>query len=286
MNNIGIIYFNSASRTPIMKNAQNTKVINLHVYVGAEEVKENNLNVLYDLAAKNKSVPKTSQPATGEIYTEIIDMLEHYQDVLIMTPSTDLSGTHQNVVVSVDMLDEKVKKRVHIIQTRSFALSEMIITTRALELIDAGLSIDELIPQLNVLAKKITTFIFPGDLDFLRKSGRVNLGQLILGKMARLKLMIRHVEPTADVYQKARGQKMLFKLIDQEIKNNNIEEIYLGSLGVKPAVYEKVKEIVIENDIKLIDTDDASIIVGSHFGPNSFGLAMVLTENAIPNNQL
>lgn len=286
MNNIGIIYFNSASRTPIMKNAQNTKVINLHVYVDAEEVKENNLNVLYDLAAKNKSVPKTSQPATGEIYTEIIDMLEHYQDVLIMTPSTDLSGTHQNVVVSVDMLDEKVKKRVHIIQTRSFALSEMIITTRALELIDAGLSIDELIPQLNVLAKKITTFIFPGDLDFLRKSGRVNLGQLILGKMARLKLMIRHVEPTADVYQKARGQKMLFKLIDQEIKNNNIEEIYLGSLGVKPAVYEKVKEIVIENDIKLIDTDDASIIVGSHFGPNSFGLAMVLTENAIPNNQL
>lgn len=283
MKNIGIIYFNSASLTPIMKEATNTKMIDLHVYVGEQEVPENNLELLYKLSAQEKQVPKTSQPSTGEIYEVINDILKEYNDVLIMTPSTNLSGTHQNVQISVDMLEEQLKQRVHIVQTRSFALSEMIITTRALELIQNGETVSQIVPQLDELSRKIATYIFPGDLDFLKKSGRVNLGQLILGKMARLKLMIRHVEPSADVFKKARGQKMLFKYINEEIQNNNVQKIYLGSMGVSDEVYQNVIEIIQANNIELIDSEEASIIVGSHFGPNSFGFAMVLAEDAVAN---
>ncbi len=283
MENIGIIYFNSASTTPKMQQATNTRVINLHVFVGEDEITDNDIYHLYKVAEQQKQIPRTSQPSTGEIFLAVTEMLEQYQEILIMTPTTMLSGTHQNVVTTVEMLSTEQQERIHIIQTRSFALSELIITDYALTLIEQGKDIQTIINELEALAPRIETFIFPGDLNFLRKSGRVNLGQLLIGKMVNLKLMIRHVEPSADVFRKARGTKSLMKALEEVITKDDVQKIYLGNLGVKPEIYEQVKQLITKHNIELIDTKEASFLMGCHFGPNSFGLA-VIHENIVQSN--
>lgn len=276
MESIGIIYFNTASETKTITEYHFLKRIDAHVYIDEIEVKENNLNQLHQLYQKTKIIPKTSQPATGTIIEELEKMLEEFENVLILAPSSNLSGIYQNVYCCMEMLDQAKQNRVHLLKTRSFAIGEYIMLKEAINLVTSNESVDKIVSELEELSQKIATFIFPGDLKFLQKSGRVNTGQLLLGKIAQLKIMLYHREPVVELYKKARGKKNLLRYIDQAIKDQPIQEIYLGSIGIDSVFYQQVKAIVQANNIKLIDTGDTSIIAGSHLGPNSFGLAMVL----------
>lgn len=276
MESIGIIYFNTASETKTITEYHFLKRIDAHVYIDEIEVKENNLNQLHQLYQKTKIIPKTSQPATGTIIEELEKMLEEFENVLILAPSSNLSGIYQNVYCCMEMLDQAKQNRVHLLKTRSFAIGEYIMLKEAINLVTSNESVDKIVSELEELSQKIATFIFPGDLKFLQKSGRVNTGQLLLGKIAQLKIMLYHREPVVELYKKARGKKNLLRYIDQAIKDQPIQEIYLGSIGIDSVFYQQVKAIVQANNINLIDTGDTSIIAGSHLGPNSFGLAMVL----------
>lgn len=271
MSPIGIISFNSTSFTNKILNSNIVEYINLDVEVAGVSYADKTINELMEATEKFKEIPKTSQPPTNSYIAKYEEMLNKYEDVIVLTPEKGLSGTHQGAVVAKSMISDGKQSRLHIVETKSFAISEALLCDTAIDLIEEGKSVSETIETLEILANNISTYVIPGSFEHLRKSGRVNLTQATIGKLMMLKLLIHQKDETAQVYKKGRGFKKILKIIEEEILTRpNIKKIYITGLGQKENEYNMLKE-TLSSKCEVIEANSGSVIVAAHFGSESLG---------------
>ncbi len=276
MKDIGIISFNSASISKKMQECNYLEYINLEVTLDGESYTDKSIKELTDAVDKIGVIPKTSQPTTGEFVNKFAKMLKNYENIVVLTPSEDLSGTHQNAILSKEQFSEDEQKRIHIVCTKSFALSEAICADLAIDLIDAGKGLNEVITGIEDTANNLTTFIIPGSFAYLKKSGRINMAQLAIGKLMNLSLLIRHKNGLAEVYKKERGFKRILKAIDEDLKDQeNIKKIYISGLNPDEDEYDKLMKILSEK-ATVIEAKKGSIVMTAHFGAKTLGY-LILT---------
>ncbi len=274
MRNIGIITFNSAFKTKKIEDCDFIEIVNLEVEVDGNSFTNKTIEQMSLEVNKVKKIPKTSQPTSAAFLEAYEKMLKEFKDVIVLTPDKELSGTHQNAVLSVDML-ESGSERIHIVETRSFAFSETFLAETAIDMILEDKNIDTVIAKLEEISHKITTYIIPGNFEYLKMSGRVNVTQLLVSKIMSLKLLIKNKDGHNEVYKKARGFKGVLKEVQKEIQNNpNKEMIYYGSLS---PINEEIKafSLIIKTEAKTISTTDGSIVMAAHFGPGTIGFMIV-----------
>lgn len=271
MSPIGIISFNSTSFTNKILNSNIVEYINLDVEVAGVSYADKTINELMEATEKFKEIPKTSQPPTNSYIAKYEEMLNKYEDVIVLTPEKGLSGTHQGAVVAKSMISDGKQSRLHIVETKSFAISEALLCDTAIDLIEEGKSVSETIETLEILANNISTYVISGSFEHLRKSGRVNLTQATIGKLMMLKLLIHQKDETAQVYKKGRGFKKILKIIEEEILTRpNIKKIYITGLGQKENEYNMLKE-TLSSKCEVIEANSGSVIVAAHFGSESLG---------------
>ncbi len=274
MRNIGIITFNSAFKTKKIEDCDFIEIVNLEVEVDGKSFTNKTIEQMSLEVNKVKKIPKTSQPTSAAFLEAYEKMLKEFKDVIVLTPDKELSGTHQNAVLSVDML-ESSSERIHVVETRSFAFSETFLAETAIDMILEDKNIDTVIAKLEEISHKITTYIIPGNFEYLKMSGRVNVTQLLVSKIMSLKLLIKNKDGHNEVYKKARGFKGVLKEVQKEIQNNpNKEMIYYGSLS---PINEEIKafSLIIKTEAKTISTTDGSIVMAAHFGPGTIGFMIV-----------
>ena len=271
---IGVIYFSSASKSKRMLDRNDLSVVNLKALVGEVELKDDSIEALFAEVEKTKNKPKSSQPTTGEIIEVIENMCSKFDDVIILTPSKYLSGTHQNTVLALQLSE---CANAQIVETKSFALSEYILTNTALDMIDKNCSLEEIIVQLNIDADKLVTYIAPGGFEYFRYSGRISGTSALVAGFMNLKVLIRHTEPDnegeemAQIICKKRGTKSIFKEIDKILSQPNIEKIYYSSLVEEEGIIDTFYSIAQSHNIEVEYADITSNIMGVHFGPGTFG---------------
>ncbi len=274
MRNIGIITFNSAFKTKKIEECDFIEVVNLEVEVDGKSFTNKTIEQMSLEVNKVKKIPKTSQPTSAAFLEAYEKMLKDFKDVIVLTPDKELSGTHQNAVLSVDML-ESGSERIHVVETRSFAFSETFLAETAIDMILEDENIDSVIAKLEEISHKITTYIIPGNFEYLKMSGRVNVTQLLVSKIMSLKLLIKNKDGHNEVYKKARGFKGILKEVQKEIQDNtNKEMIYYGALS---PVNEEIKafSLIIKTEAETISTTDGSIVMAAHFGPGTIGFMIV-----------
>ncbi len=273
MSNIGIIYSNTSCIDQKIKDFKNGEMLKLHSFLGEEEFFGDSKELM--IAAKEKNIiPTTSQPSTIEIKELIEESLTKYDDIIIFSPSQYLSGTYSNTILAIGMLKTN-KNRIHIVKVRSYSLSEYAMITRGIDMINSEkYKIEDIVDTLNENAKHFETFIVPGTLDYLKKSGRVNLSQLIIGKLINFKLLLRHVEPVPNIYKKVRSSKKILQEIEAELINKKTKRIYFTSYQDDDKVEKYLRKIANENNVEFIDCEVVPIIIACHFGPKSFGISL------------
>ncbi|MFV0288560.1 MAG: DegV family protein [Mycoplasmatales bacterium] len=273
MKKIGIITFNSALKTDKTKDSKLVKEIKLNVELKGKVWTNKTIERLAKEVEKVKQIPKTSQPATGDIIKVYQAALKEFEQIIVLTPDMALSGTHQNAKLAQKMLEENSEK-IHIVHTNSFAISEVYFCEEALLMIEQEKSMEEIVQHLNNLTSKITTYIIPGNFEYLKMSGRVNVAQLLVGKLMMLKLLIKHVHPEAKVYKKERGFKRILKDIAEEIDNESITKIYCGHLNPDIKELQMLKQIL-GTKVEVIEAPYPSIIMAAHFGPKTLGFMTI-----------
>lgn len=274
MGKIGVISFNSAFKTKKIEESDLIKFVNLEVEVKGKSFTNKTIEQLSLEVGLQKEIPKTSQPTSASFLEAYEEMLAKFDDVVVLTPDKELSGTHQNAILSKEMLENK-SEHIHIVETRSFALSETFLMEASIDLIKKGIEIEELKEKLDELSHKITTYIIPGNFEYLKMSGRVNVTQLLVSKLISLKLLIKNKDGHNEVYKKARGFKGILKEVQKEInENKNKKMIYYGSLS---PVEEEIKlfSLIIKTECETVSTTDGSVVIASHFGPGTIGFMIV-----------
>ncbi|QOR34902.1 DegV family protein [Clostridium sp. 'deep sea'] len=221
-----------------------------------------------------KEVPTTSLPTAGDILAVFDNLAEQgYQEALVITLSSNLSGTYKMVNMLAKDYD---KLTIKVLDSKTLGMFLGFLVIKAAELAETH-SIDEIIKQATALRAKLKGGYIVRTLSYLRKGGRIGKVEGTVGELLSIKPIIGINDD--GVYHTigktrgwARAKKKLTKMIKDEFYNKNyiIAIIHGGALEEAQEMHSKLKDIgnVVESYISQI-----SPALGVHTGPGLIGFA-------------
>jgi len=230
----------------------------------------------YEMLVESNDLPTTSQANPGaftEAFTEAVD--EGFE-VVCITCSAKLSGTHQSAVIAA--ADHPGK--VFVVDSQSIALGSAILIQYALELADSGMNAEEIAWKLLQKREKIRLIAMLDTLEYLKKGGRISKTVAFTGGLLNIKPVICIEDGEIKILGKARGSKQGNNLLVQEIQKAGGVDFHkpllLGYTGLSDTLLRKYiadSAQLWEGNVQELPVQVVGSVVGTHAGPGAVAVA-------------
>lgn len=233
--------------------------------------------VFYEKLLESKSLPTTSQPTPDAFARAYEQALAEHDEVLVLTLSSDLSGTYQSA--SIAAMD--YPGRVTVVDSRNVSIGAGILAEYALFLADQGKNAHEIAKNLMIMREKVAIFAMVDTLEYLKKGGRISKTVAFAGELLSVKPLICIADGEIKMVGKARGIKQANTLLNQLFLEagevDHTKPILLGYTGLSDI---PVKKYVQESDglweSYLDRTCPIGCTIGTHGGPGAYAAACIL----------
>jgi DegV family protein with EDD domain len=194
------------------------KVAPLNVIIDGTAYKDKieiDLETVMDSLNNGKKV-STSQPSPY-LYASIFSSLkdEGATDIICFTISSTLSGTYS--AANLGKADIK-GVNIHVVDTLSGAMGSEMILREALNKLDEGYSLEEMLEAVENMKKVATILLCMENLNSLKLSGRINKIKATIGNLIHVKPILEYIEGKLNVLSKFRTEKAVFGYIVERIK--------------------------------------------------------------------
>jgi len=270
-------------------NPENLFIIRCKIIIGDktyDDYVDINASDFYDTIKNDTSVvPSSSMPAIGEIL-ETLETIEKkgYENVLIITISSELSGTYQTCKMAANSFEGNLN--VKVLDTKNAAISEGFISIEALRLIDEDkLSLDEMYTYLEKLSLAREQYFMVDNLRLLVKNGRLSGAKGLMGRLLKMKPILKvNDEGKIVPHEKIRTQrKALEVMTDQVIEalkgRKNVVITYDTSDNQEGFDYVKSRIEQMYPDFKSYAAPITPVI-GAHTGAGTVGIAFFDLDEA------
>lgn len=169
---------------------------------------------------RSGSMPTTSQVNPEQAKEAFASCLKAGNDVLYIAFSSGLSGTYNSACIAASELEEEgmyPDGRIVVLDSLSASLGEGLLVHKAVELKEAGKSMDEVADWVEKNKLNLCHNFTVDDLFHLHRGGRVSKTTAILGTMINIKPVL-HVDDEGHLtaVDKVRGRKKsLTTLVDR-----------------------------------------------------------------------
>lgn len=227
---------------------------------------------------KPNAAVSTSQVSTGQfadLYEKLRD--EGITDVLVITLSSKLSGTYQGALLAKGMVEGI---NVVVFDSRSVSYPEFYIAKKALEFIQLGDSVSEVVTKLEKIRESTHIYVLVDTLKYLVKNGRLSATSGILGTLLKIKplLVIKQdgsLVPKEKIRTTTKAQKRLLEIVLNDIKDKDVELFIAYTTNLDKAVSIKTEIQGKRPDVK-IELVPLTPVVGAHAGPGTLGVGYIL----------
>ena len=129
---------------------------------------------------ESPNCPKSACPSPQKYLDAYISQADH---VYAVTLSAKLSGSYNSAQMAAQMfMDQYPDKKVHVFNSCSASVGEMLIAVKIQELEESGCSFEDTVKQTEAYIESQQTFFVLETLDTLRKNGRLsNLKAIVAG---------------------------------------------------------------------------------------------------------
>lgn len=274
---IRIITDSTSDITQIEAKKRNLTVVPLCVGFDQEEFKDGvtlSSEEFYAKLETSKTLPITSQPSPDEFLKHFQDAKAAGDQVIVITLSSNLSGTYQSAMLAKTMCEYD---KIHLVDSQTVTLSLKILVEYGLSLRDKGASFEEIITELEDAKTRIKLFAVVGTLEYLKKGGRLSSTAAMAGTLLGIKPIIKVEDGTVAMAAKARGTNSAYSKISALIEENGGIDISMPyTLGYSGAA-ESLDPFqpFIEKAFNLSNSPISIIgaTVGVHAGPGACGIA-------------
>ena len=135
-------------------------------------------------------MPTSSQPAIGEV-TALYEEFAGEQ-ILNIAMAQGLSGTYMSAVAAADICDNA--DDITVGNSRTLCGPHRYLVEKAVQLAQAGASLEELLAWLNQRMDSAKSYLIPADFDYLRRGGRRSPLVSHVGKLAGLAPVMTQTE--------------------------------------------------------------------------------------------
>lgn len=218
----------------------------------------------------------TSQITPFTYESVFTPVLEAGQNILYCCFSSGMSSTWQNVQSVVTMLGEQYPDRkIRCVDSFSASGGEGVFALQAALNREAGMSLEENAAWLESRALQVCHWFTVGDLDFLKRGGRISPTLAFLGGKLQIKpILVIDDQGRLQVTEKARGQKASMQNLIRSYAaaldfGDAAHVVFVGHAGAPEAgaqLAEMVRQASPEGtEVLLIPL---SPIIGAHTGPD------------------
>ena len=271
---IGILTDSTANLKEFQFTSPFVKVIDFTVVIDGVPHSANELtaDVFYAKMAQASSLPSTSQGTLMSVTTLLEEFkAEGFSDVIVMTISSKLSGSYQNIAMAAREIEGI---NVHLPDTKT---TEVMLGAAVMDVviaIEAKLSLETILQQLDMMLAKDGALFYVDSLKHLVKGGRISGASGMVGEFLKIKPLLGLMDTgTIELQEKKRTKtKALERLV----------ELYQEAVGGQPhTVYflysDNPDEVA--NFAQSLQTPNATRhilpitpVVGAHTGPGVIGL--------------
>ena len=229
----------------------------------------------YEKLVYGKDFPKTSQPSPQEFLDVFEEVKEKGDELICILLSSALSGTYQSAQLARSMADYD---KIYIIDSLSAVVAIRILCDTALDMAAKGNTAQEIVEALEELKGRTQIFAAVDTLEYLAKGGRISKAAAAIGDMANLKPIITvSREGSVEVVGKGIGVNRTLSAIQKKIAALQIDENYpvysLFSYGEENCV--KLEQKMEKNGCKVDSRKQIGPAIGTHIGPEAFGVCFV-----------
>lgn len=224
---------------------------------------------------------KTSLINTADFMDAFEPVLKEGKDIIYISLSKNISGTHNAALIaSEDLMETYPERKILLVDALNASLGQGLLAIYASKMRDNGSTIDETARVLQDSVLKMNGVFTVGDLKYLAKSGRLSSATALAGNVLNVKPILRGSEEGFIVqFKKCRGRKKsLDTLVD--LVCDNIVEPEKQIFGIAHAdayedslyVVDKIKERV---NLKDVVNTSYDYCTGTHVGPETIALFFI-----------
>ena len=231
---------------------------------------------LYKAWRERGILPKTAA-VTPEDYREYFEKwVDDGYDIVHINLGSALSGSHQNCNIMAQDLGH-----VYPVDSASLSTAVALLVVKAGEMIEAGMSAQDIQKELIVMREKTHASFILDTLEFMRAGGRCNAVTAFGANLLKLKPEIvvdNKAGAAMSVGKKYRGaiEKVLPEYVKDQLNGRSgidYERIFITHSGSPSSDIELVKqEITKYADFKETYVTVASGTISAHCGPRTLGI--------------
>ncbi|EUJ40037.1 DegV family protein [Brochothrix campestris] len=231
----------------------------------------------YRLMKEAAEIPTSSQPAPGvwlELYKELA---QDYDAILVLTLSSEISGTYQTAVA---MAAELPEVKIEVVDSCYSSTPQAYLVEEAGRMIAAGAELPAVLAKIDRMIEAMDAYIVADDLHHLAKGGRTSGASALVGSMLKIKPVIRFTNKTLNIFDKIRTQKKALKRIELILADVYAKTPKLHVSVLHADAPEKAQEVYEEMVAKYPeanwDVREFSPVLGTHLGPGAIALVWTI----------
>lgn len=231
----------------------------------------------YQMMNELKEYPKSSQPNPKSIENLYSFLTTYYDSIIVISVSSKMSGTYQAFVQGTKAFPNS---KITVIDSLQNSVSEGLLVTKAMEMINNGMKHDEIVTNINALKNNTKILVSVKTLKYMIRSGRLKKTTGFLGNLLNLKPIISiDSEGMGIIHDKAFSIKKSNHLIFEHIKTvhecDGIESYALVHINAPSRAAEYAKELESITNIKPLYISEISTIVAMNAGIGSVAVAYI-----------
>lgn len=253
------------------------QVIPLSVNFGEKTFREGSditTSLFYQKLEDEVSLPTTSQPAIGE-FVALMEQLKSngVTDIVCIHLSAKISGTLQTALSAGEMVEGV---SVFGFDSEISCSPQGFYVQVAAKMAQEGSTGSEIMTYLTEMKHQVRAYFMVHDLNHLRRGGRLNGAQAIVGSLLQIKPILHFEDGLIMPYEKVRTEKkalnrildILFDDLDEDIVNE-IAVIHANRLEGAESLVQSIKEKYPNVSIHI---SYFGPVIGTHLGSGSLGI--------------
>jgi len=230
----------------------------------------------YSMLGTATTLPTTSQPPASDFEDAFRRAAAGGDEVLCIVLSSKLSGTMASAVAAQRALPDV---QVHVFDSALISWPLAFMVEHAAKRMAAGASIDQVLPELEVLRQRSKLLFVVDTLEYLRKGGRIGGASALLGSLLSIKPVLGLKDGRVEPFGKARGKRKALELLIQQ----TAEAVGTGPTVRTAVLHAASPQEATEFAQKVQETlkcpppviAELSPVVGVHTGPGTIGLGAI-----------
>lgn len=250
---------------------EKVSVVPLTVRFGDEEYIDGvtiNHQMFYQKLTETKELPSTSQASPAAFDTEFAKVKENGDTAVVITVSSQLSGTYQSAVIAADDYEG-----ICVVDSKSVAIGSAILAEYALLLAERGMTAEQIAAELDKKKDDICLFAILDTLEYLKRGGRISSTVAFAGALLNIKPMAQIKDGKIDVMGKARGLNQGYTMLLDEIERvGGIDYDMPVLFGYTGLSADPLNNFIDRSGDTLkagINTTCIGSVIGTHAGPGA-----------------